>query len=330
MTETQKKALIIVMQDAACTGQRDVFLHAEQYKTAFSDNPHLLARFLNLFCQGFLLSPEFANLPPEVKASLERLASIAARINELFPTREQHRHEFARLSRDGQKEQDFLQQYCMQTAAIDWNRENTRNAARFRLYYAEFFTRPDIRRLISSKAYSTKKRQASLINRAFNDAQYRLRHEPPVPARATPQEQEAITRYIGRFYLAWSIALLEQPDAPITFTDLGTDALPQDLQEQISRDWKSGHPYSPKTSRLILEKTGLSMDEHLGLLGSKFACLLETMEPEAYRRLNLQPSDPDNIVSRLSLSVEQRKRLRNETSKLLLQDWRQNGIPSHL
>ncbi len=72
------------------------------------------------------------------------------------------------------------------------------------------------------------------------------------------------------------------------------------------------------------------MDEHLGLLGSKFACLLETMEPEAYRRLNLQPSDPDNIVSRLSLSVEQRKRLRNETSKLLLQDWRQNGIPSHL
>ena len=327
MTETQKKALIIVMQDAACTGQRDVFLHAEQYKTAFSDNHHLLAYFLNLSCQGFLLSPEFANLPPEVQASLERLASIAARINKLYPSREQNRHEFARLASNGQKEQDFLQQYCMQAAAIDRYRENSRNAARLRFYCAEFFTRPDIRTLIASKAYSAKKRLASLINRAFNDAQYRLRHEPPVPARATPQEQEAIIRYIGRFYLAWNIALLEKPDEPVTFTDLETDALPQDLREQIARDRKSGRPYSPQTSRLILEKTGLSLDEHLSLLGSKFTCLMETMEPEAYRRLNLQPSDPEHLVSRLSLPKEQRMQLKNETTRLLLQDWQRNCIP---
>lgn len=329
MTESQKQAIKTVMQDAAAASLQAAFLDTELCNDIVAEQIPALLRFLNIYCQGYLNSPAFSQLPAPLRTSIERMTAHAARLRDIAPTREQHPKQYAELYHALMQEKDFQQQYCQTAASIDWNRENTRNTSLFRFYYVEYLSRPEIRRLLASRAYRTKEKQKTLLNRALRDARFRLRNEHDTPAQSTPEEQAAIIRYIGQAYIARELARLEAPGKPEEQPDIDTSGLPQDLRNQLENDQTEQQGYSSKTSRLILEKTGMCMEEHMALLKTQLFDLLPTREAEARRRLNLPDGDPDAIINRLSLSEEQRKKLRNETSRLLLQDWRQNGIPSH-
>lgn len=313
MTEAQKQAIKTVMQDAASASQQAAFLDTELYNGIVAEQIPALLRFLNIYCQGYLNSPAFSQLPPPLRTSIERMTAHTTRLLDIAPTREQHPKQYTELYHALIQEKDFLRQYCREAASIDWNRENARNTARFRFYYVEYLSRPEIRRLLASKAYRTKEKQKTLLNRALRDARFRRRNEYDTPAQSTPEEQAAIIRYIGQAYIAGELARLEAPGKPEEQSDIDTSGLPQDLRNQLENDQTEQRGYSSKTSRLILEKTGMCMEEHMALLKTQLFDLLPTRETEVRRRLNLPDGDPDAIINRLSLSEEQRK---NSETKL--------------